>query len=106
MHSDKGARVDSAEGAAWARRCALARHNCQRRLLMEEIDDSIVCRWFVGLGMGDATRAPTTFSKKSDLLLKGYCGPLDAAVDQACQTGLLTTSVSPSTALRWKHRAP
>ncbi len=31
------------------------------RLLMEEIDYSVLFRWFVGLGMGDPIWSPTTF---------------------------------------------
>jgi transposase len=38
------------------------------RLLMEEIDDSVLFRWFVGLGMDDAIWSPTTFSKNRERL--------------------------------------
>ena len=41
------------------------------RLLMEEIDYSILFRWFVGLGMDEAIWSPTTFSKNRDRLLEG-----------------------------------
>ena len=41
------------------------------RLLMEEIDYSILFRWFIGLGMDDAIWSPTTFSKNRDRLLAG-----------------------------------
>jgi transposase len=36
---------------------------------MEEIDDSVLFRWFVGLGMDDAIWSPTTFSKNRERLL-------------------------------------
>ena len=39
------------------------------RLLMEEIDYSVLYRWFVGLGMDDPIWSPTTFSKNRDRLL-------------------------------------
>jgi transposase len=38
------------------------------RLLMEEIDYSVLFRWFVGLGMDDAIWSPTTFSKNRERL--------------------------------------
>ena len=40
------------------------------RLLMEEIDYSVLYRWFVGLGMDDPIWSPTTFSKNRDRLLQ------------------------------------
>jgi transposase len=62
------------------------------RLLMEEIDYSILFRWFVGLGMDEEIWSPTTFSKNRDRLLHGdiaaaFC---DAVVDQARQADLLS----------------
>jgi transposase len=41
------------------------------RLLMEEIDYSILFRWFIGLGMDEEIWSPTTFSKNRDRLLEG-----------------------------------
>src|SRR5829696_5483666 len=41
------------------------------RLLMEEIDYSVLYRWFVGLSMDDPIWSPTTFSKNRDRLLEG-----------------------------------
>src|SRR5262245_11537403 len=48
------------------------------RLLMEEIDYSVLFRWFIGLGIDDAIWSPTTFSKNRDRLLKsdGHGGGL------------------------------
>src|SRR5258708_3112415 len=40
------------------------------RLLMEEIDYSVLYRWFVGLSMDDPIWSPTTFSKNRDRLLE------------------------------------
>jgi len=62
------------------------------RLLMEEIDYSILFRWFVGLGMDEEIWSPTTFSKNRDRLLQGdiAAGFFDAVVDQARQADLLS----------------
>jgi len=62
------------------------------RLLMEEIDYSILFRWFVGLGMDEEIWSPTTFSKNRDRLLEGDIAAafFDAVVDQARQADLLS----------------
>jgi transposase len=62
------------------------------RLLMEEIDYSILFRWFVGLGMDDAIWSPTTFSKNRDRLLQSDVAAafLDGVVVQARTAGLLS----------------
>jgi transposase len=62
------------------------------RLLMEEIDYSILFRWFVGLGMDEEIWSPTTFSKNRDRLLEGDVAAafFDAVVDQARHAGLLS----------------
>jgi transposase len=41
------------------------------RLLMEELDYSILFRWFVGLSLDDPVWDPTTFTKNRDRLLEG-----------------------------------
>ncbi len=41
------------------------------RLLMEELDYSVLYRWFVGLGMDDPVWDATTFTKNRDRLLRG-----------------------------------
>ena len=53
------------------------------RLLMEEIDYSVLFRWFVGLGMDDPIWSPTTFSKNRDRLLQSEIAAafFDAVVD-------------------------
>ena len=62
------------------------------RLLMEEIDYSILFRWFVGLGMDEEIWSPTTFSKNRDRLLQGDIAAafFDAVVAQARAAGLLS----------------
>ena len=41
------------------------------RLLMEELDYSLLFRWFVGLGMDDPVWDATVFSKNRDRLIEG-----------------------------------
>ena len=62
------------------------------RLLMEEIDYSVLFRWFVGLGMDDPIWSPTTFSKNRDRLLESDIAAafFDAVVGQAKTAGLLS----------------
>jgi len=62
------------------------------RLLMEEIDDSVLYRWFVGLSMDAPIWSPTTFSKNRDRLLESdIAGALfDAVRRQADEAGLLS----------------
>src|SRR5678815_1386206 len=62
------------------------------RLLMEEIDYSVLYRWFVGLGMDEPIWSPTTFSKNRDRLLASDVAAafFDAVVDQARQADLLS----------------
>jgi transposase len=51
------------------------------RLLMEEIDYSVLYRWFIGLNLDDRIWSPTTFSKNRDRLLRGdIAGAFFAAV--------------------------
>jgi transposase len=62
------------------------------RLLMEEIDYSVLFRWFIGLGMEDPIWSPTTFSKNRDRLLESDIAAafFDAVVAQARAAGLLS----------------
>src|SRR4051812_48200980 len=41
------------------------------RRLMEQLDDNLLFRWFVGLGMDDAVWSPTTLTKNRDRLRSG-----------------------------------
>jgi transposase len=62
------------------------------RLLMEEIDYSVLYRWFVGLSMDDPIWSPTTFSKNRDRLLESDIAGafFDAVLAQARAAGLLS----------------
>src|SRR5919112_4658994 len=62
------------------------------RLLMEEIDYSVLYRWFVGLNMDDPIWSPTTFSKNRDRLLESDIAGafFDAVLAQAREAGLLS----------------
>jgi transposase len=62
------------------------------RLLMEEIDYSILFRWFIGLSLDEPVWVPTTFTKNRDRLLAGDVAAafFDAVVDQARGAGLLS----------------
>jgi transposase len=62
------------------------------RLLMEEIDYSVLFRWFIGLSMDDPIWSPTTFSKNRDRLLRGDIASafFDAVLRQAREAALLS----------------
>ena len=45
------------------------------RLLMEELTDNLLFRWFVGLNMDDPVWHPTTFTKNRDRLLSAMSPP-------------------------------
>jgi transposase len=61
-------------------------------LLMEEIDYSILFRWFIGLSLDDPIWSPTTFSKNRDRLLHADIASafFDAVLDQARAADLLS----------------
>ena len=62
------------------------------RLLMEDIDYSILFRWFVGLSLDEPIWSPTTFSKNRDRLLEADVARafFDAVRAQAEAAGLLS----------------
>jgi len=62
------------------------------RLLMEEIEYSVLYRWFIGLGMDEAVWDPTVFTKNRDRLLKSDVAAafFDAVLDEARDAGLLS----------------
>jgi transposase len=62
------------------------------RLLMEEINYSILFRWFIGLSLDDKVWSPTTFTKNRDRLLEGDTAGafFDAVLEQARTAGLLS----------------
>ena len=62
------------------------------RLLMEEIDYSVLFRWFIGLSMDDPIWSPTVFSKNRDRLLTADVASafFDAVIDQARRADVLS----------------
>ena len=62
------------------------------RLLIEEIDYSILFRWFIGLSLDEPIWSPTTFSKNRDRLLEADVASafFDAVVNQAREAGLMS----------------
>src|SRR5258708_23690988 len=62
------------------------------RLLMEQLDDNLLFRWFVGLNMDDAVWVPTVFSKNRDRLLEGDIAAafFDGVVEEIRAHGLLS----------------
>ena len=62
------------------------------RLLMEEIDYSILFRWFVGLNLDEAVWDATTFTKNRDRLLEGSVARefLVQVVGRAREAGLVS----------------
>jgi len=62
------------------------------RLLMEEIDYSILFRWFVGLNLDEAVWDATTFTKNRDRLLEGSVARefLLQVVKRAREAGLVS----------------
>jgi transposase len=63
------------------------------RMLMEQLEYSLLFRWFVGLGMDDAVWVPTVFTKNRDRLLEGDVAQafFDAVLEQARQLRLLSS---------------
>ena len=62
------------------------------RLLLEELNDNLLFRWFVGLKMDDPVWHPTTFTKHRDRLLAGDVAAafVDAVQAHARAAGLLS----------------
>ncbi len=62
------------------------------RLLLEELNDNLLFRWFVGLHMDDPVWHPTTFTKNRDRLLAGdgAAAFVDAVQAHARAAGLLS----------------
>ena len=62
------------------------------RLLLEELNDNLLFRWFVGLNMDDPVWHPTTFTKNRDRLLAGDVAAafVDAVQAHARAAGLLS----------------
>ncbi len=62
------------------------------RLLMEQLNDNLLFRWFVGLNMDDAVWHPTVFTKNRDRLLEGDIAQafFDAVLAEARKKDLLS----------------
>jgi transposase len=62
------------------------------RLLMEQLDYNLLCRWFVGLKMDDAVWDATVFSKNRDRMLESDIARLffQAVVEEARVMSLLS----------------
>ena len=75
------------------------------RLLMEEIDYSVLFRWFVGLNLDEEVWDATTFTKNRDRLLEAEVAEefLAQVVERARSQGLTWTSTSRWMGRCWKH---
>jgi transposase len=75
------------------------------RLLMENIDYSILFRWFVGLNLDEEVWDATSFTKNRERLLEGDVAKqfLAEVVELARAKGLSPTSTSRWTARCWKR---
>lgn len=67
------------------------------RQLMEQLDDNLLFRWFVGLSMDDAIWDPTVFTKNRDRLFQGDIAQafFTAVLTQARQTTLVSADHVP-----------
>ena len=76
------------------------------RLLMEELDYSVLYRWFVGLSLDDPIWDATTFTKNRDRLLDGDLPPPSSAKcwPRSTRMDCCPTSISPSMAPCSKRR--
>lgn len=74
------------------------------RLLIEEIDYSMLFRWFVGLNLDEEVWDATTFTKNRDRLMEADVAKefLAQVVEQARAQGLTPTSTSRWTEPCWK----
>ena len=74
------------------------------RLLMEELNDNLLFRWFVGLNMDDPVWHPTTFTKNRDRLLSGDVAAafFDAVQAHARAAGLLSDEHFTGDGTQWE----
>src|SRR5207244_1245958 len=65
---------------------------CSERLLMEQLDFNLLCRWCVGLNMDDAIWDVTVFTKNRERLLDGDIAEafFQAVLQQARERNLLS----------------
>lgn len=67
------------------------------RLLMEQLNDNLLFRWFVGLNMDDPVWQPTVCSKNHGRLLRGEIAQafLQQVIEQAGSATCSPTSILP-----------
>ena len=92
MYAEGGPAVDSAGEAVAGAVVADALFGARERLLMEEIDYSILFRWFVGLNLDEKVWDATTFTKNRDRLLEAVVAKefLAQVVERAREAGLVS----------------
>ena len=92
MYSDRGRPSIPPEKLLRAQLIQMLYSVRSERLLMEEIDYSMLFRWFVGLSIDDPVWDVTVFTKNRDRLLAGEVAAVffAAVVAQARQRGLLS----------------
>ena len=81
------------------------------RLLMEQLNDNLLFRWFVGLNMDDPIWDPSTFSKNRERLLEGDVAHafFDQVLAQAREQDLLSDehfTVDGTLPRRMRHTTP
>ena len=77
----------------------------RERLLMEELNDNLLFRWFVGLNMDDPVWHPTTFTKNRDRLRRAMSPPRSLMRSRPTpgRPGCSRTNTSPWMGRSWKH---
>jgi transposase len=92
MYSDTGRPSIAPEKLLRAQLLQMLYSVRSERLLMEEIDYSILYRWFVGLNLDEAVWDATTFTKNRDRLLEAAVAKefLAQAVERARGAGLVS----------------
>ena len=75
------------------------------RLLMEELNDNLLFRWFVGLNMDDPVWHPTTFTKNRDRRCRAMSPPRSLMRSRPTpgRPGCSRTNTSPWMGRSWKH---
>ena len=101
MYGKEGRRSIPAEKLPRAQLRQLRYSIRSERLLMEEIDYSVLFCWFVGLNLDEEVRDATVFTKNRDRLLEGDVAKpfLARVVEQAAARHLTSTNTS-----RWMGR--
>ena len=90
MYASEGRPSIAPEKLLWAQLLQILYSIRSERLLMEEIDYSMLFRWFVGLNLDEEVWDPTVFTKNRDRLLEADVAKqfLGQVVEQARAKGL------------------